>query len=323
MSPGEEHSTVFRIVEGRAGSVEMELELVVRFDYGSVPPWVQSTGDGLTMVAGSDALRFHSPVPLHRARGPRDRPPSSRSGMDHVTELLARLRTRRWRRRPRRSTRRPRERGRCATGASGSSAAPTTGDWRDEVVRSLITVKALSYSPTGAVIAAATTSLPEQIGGVRNWDYRYSWLRDASLTLQSLLLSGYTEEAAAWQQWLQRAVAGHPGDFQIMYGVGGERRLSRDRARLAPRLRGLEAGADRQRGERAVPARRVRRGAGRGLDRGAGRPRARTAATCPRTTRWPESCCPRCSSTSRRSGISPTTASGRSAGPGTTSPTRR
>ena len=101
-----------------------------------------------------------------------------------------------------------------------------TGEWRDDVVRSLITVKALSYAPTGAVIAAATTSLPEQIGGVRNWDYRYSWLRDASLALQSLIITGYFEEAAAWQQWLQRAVAGHPGDFQIMYGVGGERRLA-------------------------------------------------------------------------------------------------
>jgi GH15 family glucan-1,4-alpha-glucosidase len=224
MSPGEEHSTIFRIVECRTGTVDMEMELIVRFDYGSVPPWVQSTGDGLTMVAGSDALRFHSPVWLE------GREDLATTAMFTIGEGHVRSFSLSW--------------------YSALDAPPTPldapasrirtmsywrewverctydGEWRDEVIRSLITVKALSYEPTGAVIAAATTSLPEQIGGVRNWDYRYSWLRDASLTLQSLLLAGYSEEAEAWQQWLQRAVAGHPGDFQIMYGVGGERRLA-------------------------------------------------------------------------------------------------
>jgi GH15 family glucan-1,4-alpha-glucosidase len=100
------------------------------------------------------------------------------------------------------------------------------GGWRDEVIRSLITLKALTYDPSGAVCAAAATSLPESLGGARNWDYRYSWLRDATFTLQAFLLSGYTEEAAAWARWLRRAVAGSPGELQIMYGVGGERRLT-------------------------------------------------------------------------------------------------
>ena len=224
MSPGLEHPTIFRIVEGVSGEVAMHLELIVRFDYGSIAPWAQSTGDGLTFVAGSDALRFHSPVPIQR-RGPHDR-------ADFIVErgpaprVLARVVL--GARGPAAPARRGRRAARhgASTGPSGSTAAPTQGEWRDDVVRSLITVKALQYAPTGAVCAAATTSLPEQLGGVRNWDYRFSWLRDSSLTLQALVLSGYHEEASAWQHWLQRAVAGNPGDFQIMYGVGGERRLT-------------------------------------------------------------------------------------------------
>ena len=223
MSPGVEHPTIFRIVEGTSGSVEMRLELIARFDYGSITPWAQATGDGLTLVAGSDALRFHSPVPLQGddlttvaeftvregqrlgfslawysalddAPPPLDAPAARRATERYWAEWIER----------------------CTY----------AGEWRDDVVRSLITVKALQYAPTGAVCAAATTSLPEQLGGVRNWDYRFSWLRDSSLTLQALILSGYADEARAWQHWLQRAVAGDPGDFQIMYGVGGERRLT-------------------------------------------------------------------------------------------------
>src|SRR6185437_13993099 len=100
------------------------------------------------------------------------------------------------------------------------------GEWRDAVVRSLLTLKGLTYAPTGGIVAAATTSLPEQLGGVRNWDYRYCWLRDATLTLTALLYTGHVEEARAWRSWLLRAVAGSPEDLQIMYGVAGERRLA-------------------------------------------------------------------------------------------------
>ena len=114
-------------------------------------------------------------------------------------------------------------------------------------MRSLITLKALTYAPTGGIVAAPTTSLPERIGGVRNWDYRYCWLRDATFTLYALIDGGYIEEARAWRDWLLRAVAGDPAQLQIMYGVAGERRLDRVRARLAARLRGLGAGAHRQR----------------------------------------------------------------------------
>ncbi|MBU6216678.1 MAG: glycoside hydrolase family 15 protein, partial [Acidobacteria bacterium] len=224
MAPGHPDPTIHRVVEGRSGRVRMHSELVVRFDYGSITPWVRATGDGLTMVAGPDGLRFHSPVRLE--------------GLDHTTvagfevtegerlafslswfasqvgeaplpldSLAALHRTRRWWR-------------------EWVAGCTYDGEWRDDVIRSLITLKALTYGPTGAVCAAATTSLPEDIGGVRNWDYRYSWLRDATLTLQSLLLAGYRDEASDWSRWLRRAVAGNPGDFQIMYGVGGERRLT-------------------------------------------------------------------------------------------------
>src|SRR3954452_1877380 len=222
MSPGLDHPTIFRLVDGLSGSVSMRLELVARFDYGSVAPWAQATGDGLTLVAASDALRFHSPVPLQSGAATTAEftvnegqrlgfslawypavedapPPLDASAALRRTEQY-------W--------------------AEWTERCTYSGEWRDEVVRSLITVKALQYAPTGAVCAAATTSLPEQLGGVRNWDYRFSWLRDASLSLQALVLSGYHDEASAWQHWLQRAVAGNPGDFQIMYGVGGERRLT-------------------------------------------------------------------------------------------------
>ena len=223
MPPREHHPTLFRLVEGRSGTVDMHLELVARFDYGSIIPWAQATGDGQVLVAGADGLRFHSPVPLQGRdltttadftvqEGQRlsfslvwypshAQPPLPLDG------LAAFHRTRSW-------------------WTEWVQRCTYEGEWRDDVVRSLVTLKALTYAPTGAITAAATTSLPEQLGGVRNWDYRFSWLRDATFTLQTLIIAGYTDEARSWVRWLRRAVAGHPSEFQIMYGVGGERRLT-------------------------------------------------------------------------------------------------
>lgn len=223
MPPENPYPTIHRVVEGRDGTATVDMELVVRFDYGSVTPWVRASGDGLEMVAGAEGLRFHSPVPLqgtdHRTEATLELTPGQRSAFSltwfpsvekaplPLDSLAALHRTRQW-------------------WHDWVARCTYTGEWRDDVVRSLITLKALTYGPTGAVVAAATTSLPEEIGGVRNWDYRYSWLRDATLTLQAMLTTGYVEEATRWSQWLRRAVAGNPGDFQIMYAVGGERRLT-------------------------------------------------------------------------------------------------
>jgi GH15 family glucan-1,4-alpha-glucosidase len=223
MPPNESHSMIHRIVESRGGAVEMQMELIVRYEYGAITPWATATGDGLVLVAARDGLRLHSPVRLtgqdqttvasFSVSGDTRRAfsltwfPSVTHAPLPLDSYAARNHTRHyWDDWVRRCT--------------------YTGGARDLVVRSLITLKALTFDPTGAVCAAATTSLPETVGGGRNWDYRYSWLRDATFTLNALLLSGYTDEAAAWVGWLRRAVAGDPGEMQIMYGVEGERRLA-------------------------------------------------------------------------------------------------
>jgi GH15 family glucan-1,4-alpha-glucosidase len=224
-----------RIVEGVAGTVELDCVLRLRFGYGQVVPWARREGGAINAVAGPDSVWISTPVKLtgrdmeHRATftvtaGERipftlawtesHRPqPASCDAEDALAET-----SRYW--------------------ADWVSACTYQGDYRDAVVRSLITLKALTYEPTGGIVAAATTSLPEDIGGSRNWDYRYCWLRDATITLEALLRTGYTDEATAWRKWLGRAIAGDPADVQIMYGVAGERRLAEWEAEWLPGYEG-------------------------------------------------------------------------------------
>jgi GH15 family glucan-1,4-alpha-glucosidase len=219
-----EGSHLVRLVAGKRGAVAMRTELIVRFDYGSLVPWVSRAEDrALLAVSGPDMAVLRTPVELHG------------EGLKTVGEFMV-----------------------CAgqqipfvLGYRASHLDPAAaidpcaaldlteafwqewsgrfqgaGEWTEAVVRSMITLKALTYAPTGGIVAAATTSLPEQLGGPRNWDYRYCWLRDATFTLLAMMNCGYYEEAAAWRMWLLRAVAGDPAQVQIMYGIRGEHRLT-------------------------------------------------------------------------------------------------
>jgi GH15 family glucan-1,4-alpha-glucosidase len=222
MPPRHHEPDVVRIVEGVSGHVDMAMELIARFDYGHIVPWVQTIDGALRAIGGPDALSLWTPVPTravdlttraeftvhagervpfvlawHLSHEP---PPAPVEPMAAVADTEA------W-------------------WHEWSSTCTYDGPWRDAVMRSLITLKALTFAPTGGIVAAATTSLPERLGGVRNWDYRYCWLRDATFTLYALMVGGFTGEAAAWRNWLLRAVAGSPEDLQIMYGCAGERRL--------------------------------------------------------------------------------------------------
>jgi len=222
MPPDEEQPNLIRLVEGVTGRVRMRMQLVIRFDYGWVVPWVRNRQGVLCAVGGPDALALYTEV---ETRGEQlttvadftvsagERIPFQLSwhlshealppalDAEHAVERA----TAWWQR--------------------WSEHCSYRGPFREAVVGSLVTLKALTYAPTGGIVAAATTSLPETLGGVRNWDYRYCWLRDATFTLYALMLSGYREEAAAWRDWLVRAVAGTPSQAQPMYGVAGERRL--------------------------------------------------------------------------------------------------
>src|SRR5690242_8275876 len=217
-------SSVVRIVEGRSGKVDMRLDLVLRFDYGSAIPWVTRLqhGTGLRAIAGPDVVLLHSgvhlrgqhfttiaeftvtegqrvPFTLTHGLSHRADPavPDANVALDEVN----------------------------ATWSAWSSRCTAQGEWRDAVQRSLLTLKALTYDPTGGIVAAPTTSLPEQLGGPRNWDYRFCWLRDATFTLLALMHAGYQDEAQAWGAWLRRSVSGTPSQVQTLYGLAGERWL--------------------------------------------------------------------------------------------------
>jgi GH15 family glucan-1,4-alpha-glucosidase len=222
MPPRGEAADVVRIVEGVSGRVAMRTELVLRFDYGHLLPWVRRVDGDLAAVAGPDAVWLRTPVHLHGhdlathgefevAAG--ERVPFVLTHHDsHLPRPI------------------PVDADRALAGtesfwAEWMGACTYEGEWGDTVRRSLLTLKALTYAPTGGIVAAATTSLPEQLGGSRNWDYRFCWLRDATFTLQSLLGTGYTAEAHAWREWLLRAVAGDAKDLRIMYALDGARRI--------------------------------------------------------------------------------------------------
>lgn len=222
MPPRDEVADIVRIVVGVSGQVRIRGELALRFDYGHIVPWVRRDHYGVHAVAGPDAAYLVTQAPL---RGEKFQTVSDFTV--HEGERISFVLT--WApshvRRPRSVDAEQVLQVTEEFWLEWTEKCPVNGPYAEAVQRSLITLKALTYAPTGGIVAAVTTSLPEQLGGPRNWDYRYCWLRDATLTLQALLAAGYTEEAAAWRDWLLRAVAGDPADLQIMYGIHGERRL--------------------------------------------------------------------------------------------------
>jgi GH15 family glucan-1,4-alpha-glucosidase len=224
LAESEDQVDLIRLVRGDKGRVPMRTELIMRFDYGRGIPWVRQQFGGPHAVAGPNALQFVTPVEL------RGTPELTTVGEFTVAAGETVPFTMSWYQSHHRGFRYrdPHER-LLATETQWhdwSSHCTLQGHWREAIVRSLITLRMLTYRPTGGIVAAATTSLPEWIGGVRNWDYRYCWIRDATLTLYALLSSGYRSEARAWREWLLRAAAGHPSEMQIMYGLAGERRLT-------------------------------------------------------------------------------------------------
>jgi GH15 family glucan-1,4-alpha-glucosidase len=223
MPPRGNDPDVVRIVEGLSGTVRMRMELVIRFDYGSIVPWVRRVGDALIAVAGPDAVALRTPVDV-RGENLSTVADFTVSAGERVPFVFTWFPSHH----DTPSAIEPEEalEDTCSYWRGWLDVCLYGGRWRDEVLRSLMVLKALTYGPTGGIVAAATTSLPEQLGGVRNWDYRYCWLRDATFALDVLVENGFIGEARAWRRWLLRAVAGDPDDLQIMYGPAGERRLT-------------------------------------------------------------------------------------------------
>ncbi|MGH7047180.1 MAG: glycoside hydrolase family 15 protein [Stellaceae bacterium] len=227
-----------RLVRGSRGRVAMHVELVLRFDYGALVPWVEQLSEGgISAIGGPERVVLRTPVPLRGedlktvgefeidagqtvpfvlTYGPSHQPPPR--SVDAERALHSALSF--WR--------------------HWSEQCTPAGPWTDTVKRSLIVLKGLTFTPTGGIVAAPTTSLPEKLGGPRNWDYRYCWLRDATFTLLALMNAGYSDEARAWRDWLFRAVAGSPDQIQIMYGLGGERRLTEWEAPWLPGYAGSQ-----------------------------------------------------------------------------------
>jgi GH15 family glucan-1,4-alpha-glucosidase len=232
MQPRQDQAPVLiRIVSGVQGTVEMECVLRFRFGYGKVTPWVRRVDHAITACAGPDSVWLRTPVKLIGKHMAHEATFTVAAG-EQVPFVLT------WT---------PSHLGAPAEVDAAAALSQTRefwtgwvkqcsyrGEYQDAVVRSLITLKALTYAPTGGIVAAPTTSLPEDLGGERNWDYRYCWLRDATITLEALLRTGYTGEANQWREWLGRAIAGDPRDVQIMYGVAGERRLEEWQADWLP-----------------------------------------------------------------------------------------
>jgi GH15 family glucan-1,4-alpha-glucosidase len=224
MPPRETKPDVVRIVEGIRGDVPMHMELVIRFDYGSQIPWVFRDDNSLRAVAGPDALVLRTPI---ETKGKKLRTLADFTVHEgqRVPFVLTWFPSHEPSPRPVNPEHALRDTVKYWKDWTGGLSR-VHGPWEEQVRRSLITLKALTYMPTGGIVAAATTSLPERLGGVRNWDYRYCWVRDASMTLDALVESGAVEEADAWRAWLLRAAAGSPHQLQIMYGPAGERRLT-------------------------------------------------------------------------------------------------